>query len=260
MTLVMEHVSNHSFAEFSKMYAAGTHYPKHTHEEYVISANLTGHERIWFDGKSQEVGPNQITLYNPLTIQSSEFCPTGTHFMSIHLDARQVRTVLAENDALGNRDQPIFHEGVITDSALLSAIREFEKAPQPDEQEERLVRLLIEMTRFQSKPDISIMPAKLSRLIEYMRENLQENISLEHLCREANISKFHLVRAFKKTTNLPPMQYFKQLKLIEGRRRLRKGETPLKIAMDLGFYDQGHFCNAFRKVMGVSPVRYTSML
>lgn len=68
-----------------------------------------------------------------------------------------------------------------------------------------------------------------------MKANLYEPIDLEDLCIEANLSKFHLVRSFKSQKHLPPMQYLRQLRLIEARRRLRLGDSPTRIAVDLGF-------------------------
>ena len=37
--------------ECSRVCAISTSYPKHTHEEYIISANLKGIESVWVDNK-----------------------------------------------------------------------------------------------------------------------------------------------------------------------------------------------------------------
>ena len=47
-----------------------------------------------------------------------------------------------------------------------------------------------------------------------------------------------------------------QLRLSEARRRLRDGMHPGEVAEALGFYDQSHFINAFRRVMGMTPHQY----
>jgi AraC-like DNA-binding protein len=47
-----------------------------------------------------------------------------------------------------------------------------------------------------------------------------------------------------------------QLRLHRARDLLRSGIHPLDTAIALGFYDQSHFINAFRKVMGITPHHY----
>lgn len=258
MSPVMEHLIKHESVECSKIKAVGSKYPKHTHEEYVISANLSGHERIWFNGQYQDVFPNQITIYNPLTIQASEFSPRGAQFLSVHLNAQKISSVL--DDGSKTQALPTFREGVACDGALFKSILGLYESSHSIQQEEALLVFIGELTRFKAKPSRGIEPIRVSRLIEYMNDNLYEEISLEDLCLEANLSKFHLVRSFKAYKCLPPMQYFNQLRLIEARKRLRAGDQPVRIATDLGFFDQGHLTNAFRKVMGVSPYNYSSML
>ena len=258
MSLVMENLNKHSFAECSKVFAAGSKYPKHTHEEYVVSANLAGHEKIWFGGLSAEVRPNQITIYNPLTIQASEFCPGGTQFISVHLEAYQMNAML--NEVGISRGTAIFKEGVADDSRFFDTIVGLYVSSSLVEREEALYSFMAELARFKIEPSMNIEPIRVTRIVTFMQENLYEEINLEDLCAEANLSKFHLVRSFKNSKGLPPMQYFNQLKLIEARKRLRKGESSAPVAAELGFFDQGHLCNSFRKVMGISPGKYVSML
>jgi AraC-like DNA-binding protein len=43
---------------------------------------------------------------------------------------------------------------------------------------------------------------------------------------------------------------------MEARNRLRRGVPVQDVAFELGFFDQSHFINAFRKVLGVSPLRF----
>ncbi|WP_168199590.1 AraC family ligand binding domain-containing protein [Pantoea sp. CCBC3-3-1] len=54
------------------------------HDEYVISANLSGIEEIWLAGKTSNVESGQVILYNPGTIQTSRFDNKDVEFISIH--------------------------------------------------------------------------------------------------------------------------------------------------------------------------------
>ena len=47
-------------------------FPRHTHDEFVISTNLNGVERVWLDGTTFDVETGVITTYNPHQLQGSE--------------------------------------------------------------------------------------------------------------------------------------------------------------------------------------------
>ena len=47
--------------ECSRVRARNSGFPKHLHNEYVISANLTGIEEIWLAGKTAYVKSGQVT-------------------------------------------------------------------------------------------------------------------------------------------------------------------------------------------------------
>jgi len=55
------------------------------HDEYVISANLSGIEEIWLTGKTSNVESGQVILYNLGTIQASGIDNKNVEFISIHL-------------------------------------------------------------------------------------------------------------------------------------------------------------------------------
>ena len=117
------------------------------------------------------------------------------------------------------------------------------------------MRLLAALQR-SSDPAPRLLQGRLPQLLDYMRDHLSQEISLDDLCQVACCSKFHLVRSFQQALHVPPIHYFNQLRLMEARRRLLQGEKPSQIALALGFYDQSHMSNAFRRVMGISPSRY----
>ncbi|MEG1039302.1 MAG: AraC family transcriptional regulator [Pseudomonas sp.] len=256
MTLVMENLTRFERIECSMVNASGARYPKHTHEEYVISANLSGLERIWFNGKQQAVLSGEVTLYNPMTVQASEFCSAGAQFISVHLDAQQVHSIFDQTSSANGL--PTFEEGVLRDDGLFRSILALNEQLDNSGRDEALLVLFTELARFRTTPATLDEPVRLAQLIRFMKDNLYEAIELEDLCAEANLSRFHLVRSFKALKSLPPMQYFKQLRLIEARRRLRLGHSPARIAVELGFFDQAHLSNAFRNVMGTTPSNYRS--
>lgn len=101
---------------------------------------------------------------------------------------------------------------------------------------------------------------RLNVVIEYWRENLSVKLLLDRLAQMAGLSKYHLVRFFTRHTGMHLLQYHMQLRLHQARYLLRRNVYPLDAAIMLGFYDQSHFINAFRKVMGTTPHHYASQV
>ncbi|NBA97927.1 AraC family transcriptional regulator [Pseudomonas sp. R5(2019)] len=257
MALITEHLRTCGLVESAWVNASAASFPRHTHDDYVLSANLRGVEQIWLDGVSSEVHAGSVTLYNPLAVQGSEFGPQGVEYISLHLDPEAVRRVIVDNHLEGPQDCPTFAQGVLQQPALFQAIVDFASvAPQQlAEQDEAFIALLCQLLeRGPGKP--GEQTASLQRARDAMHDTLSERLSLEALADIAGMSKYHFVRCFKKDTGLAPLQYQMQLRLIEARRRLRLGQRPLDVAVALGFYDQSHFITAFRKVMGVTPQVY----
>ncbi|PJZ53897.1 hypothetical protein CH380_07795 [Leptospira adleri] len=88
-------------------------------------------------------------------------------------------------------------------------------------------------------------------------EEISEKIMIEDMAAEIGMSKFHFLREFKKTTGETPYQYVLKLRISEAERLLSVPDYKIsKIAYELGFNDQSHFTNAFRKAKGVSPQSY----
>ncbi|WP_228270849.1 AraC family ligand binding domain-containing protein [Acinetobacter seifertii] len=84
--------------ECSRTIACNDAYPRHVHDEYVISANISGIEEIWLNGKQDSVKAKQVTIYNPTSIQSSRFSNNQVEFFSIHLPQCALRAFVSENN------------------------------------------------------------------------------------------------------------------------------------------------------------------
>lgn len=248
--------------ECSRVQARNAGFPKHLHDEYVISANLTGIEEIWLSGKTAYVKSGQVTLYNPGTIQASRFDNQPVEFISVHMPQSVMKMLVDEENVRSDREAPILREGIINNARLFDALYRFAASARHEQsinQEQELILLcgeLLETPAMQQGSD----EQRISLVIDYLREHLNVKPQLEILAQMAGLSKYHLVRCFTRHTGMPPLQYHMQLRLHQARDLLRKNVHPLDAAIMLGFYDQSHFINAFRKVMGTTPHHYASQV
>ena len=98
---------------------------------------------------------------------------------------------------------------------------------------------------------------RLRRVNAYMRERLDAPISLDALAREAGLSRFHLLRSYKKAFGETPFRRLTRLRMEQAQCLLSDGhEAVTEIAMRCGYDNPSHFATAFRRAVGVSPSAY----
>jgi len=81
-------------------------------------------------------------------------------------------------------------------------------------------------------------------------------VDLDTLAQEAGISRFHLLRAFKRQYGLPPHAYQVGLRVAKAQRLLRRGLPLAQVATECGFTDQSHLTRHFKQALGVTPGRF----
>jgi AraC-like DNA-binding protein len=94
----------------------------------------------------------------------------------------------------------------------------------------------------------------VDRAIQFITHHYKNSFSLDELAAQSFLSKFHLLRIFKNKTGLTPYAYQIQLRLNEARRLIFQEKSLTEIAYELGFADQAHFTNTFKKhANGANP-------
>jgi len=261
-------VQGDSFVRFGRLDRLELHhgrytdfgFPKHSHDEYVIGLNYSGLEHVWLDGKTFEVPPGLVTVYNPGEVQSSGCdAPEGWEFKSLYVDIETVRWALGEQAA--PHSHWVLEQPLIDDPDLLSLLQRLDPlhlAADAPGQRELAVDFIGRLFRRHSRAGAprQILHSKLRRAIDYIHDHLGEAVRLEDLAAVSDLSPYHLVRACRRLTGFPPHQYQLQARIRCAKTRLRKGEKIADIAADLGFVDQGHLHRNFRRIVGVTPGQY----
>jgi AraC family transcriptional regulator len=98
---------------------------------------------------------------------------------------------------------------------------------------------------------------RLRRVLDHIEANLGAELTLAELADIACLNPFHLSKSFKAAMGVGPQRYVTQRRVERAKALLRDTATPLvAIAQDLGFSDQSHFTNVFRRETGVTPARF----
>jgi len=88
--------------------------------------------------------------------------------------------------------------------------------------------------------------------------SLGGKISQENLAEKAEISLRHFRRKFKDVIGVSPKYFCKVIQLNTVFEMLSANDTEKlhHLALDCGYYDQAHFINDFKKLIGKSPVNF----
>lgn len=99
------------------------------------------------------------------------------------------------------------------------------------------------------------------KVIYYMRENVESNLTLERLSTYFGFSPSHFSARFQEETKQSPIKYLIALKIEKACQYLELSNMKISdIYPKLGFQDAAYFSRTFSKVMGVSPSKYRESL
>jgi AraC-like DNA-binding protein len=97
---------------------------------------------------------------------------------------------------------------------------------------------------------------KISNVIKYINENLGSELSLDKLAARFYLSKYHLLREFKRNVGYTIHQYMQRKRLIMAKSLLKEGQQVTEVCMRCGFGDYSNFIRAFKREFGMSPRKY----
>jgi len=104
------------------------------------------------------------------------------------------------------------------------------------------------------RPEIA---EKIQDSIDFLEENLEEDIRLEDLARVACFSIFHYHRLFKEVVGQPAIDYLRKRRLAKAADELIETDEKIaSIALRYQFCSQESFTRAFSRQFGLPPGRY----
>jgi len=100
--------------------------------------------------------------------------------------------------------------------------------------------------------------ALVDKSIEYILDNIYNQLDIAALCKHSHVSKPYLFKAFSKVLKMPPNKFIQLCKMKKAEQMIKITSLSMKeISQTLGFSSQYYFCNVFKKFFGVSPKEYS---
>ena len=121
-----------------------------------------------------------------------------------------------------------------------------------------LLRLLVQIIRNlrKNREHTGLMEPKNDRvlkLIRYMDAHLAEDISIDALAEHVYLSKYHMMRLFRKETGITVHDYLTQRRLLLARDHIRAGLSATDACYRSGWRSYSSFTRAYAKQFGTTP-------
>lgn len=246
-------------------------YDRHAHTEYAFGVTLAGRQDFFSAGAYHRNPPGSVIFFNPEQPHDGE--SGGDHrldYVMAYIAPEAMAAFFAEaaGDARGGRllsPQTLIMDPVLRDAILALARLVREGVGSWIDQEHLLQQIAARMVqragRYQPLAPTNARPDRLlMRACDYIRDHLEEELSLERISAAANLSRYHFLRLFRAQFGMTPHQYVISCRIDAARGALEAGATPGEAALQYGFADHSHFNRRFKRIHGVTPFQYQRCL
>ncbi|NMG09258.1 AraC family transcriptional regulator [Brasilonema sp. UFV-L1] len=242
--------------------------PEHYASHYTLAIRLRSQSRLerWLGDrhKSENCMPGDVVVIPPQV--THKVCSSQkSEFIALCLPSEFVSNVAGESinqDALGiiphfSKPDPLIYQiGLALKTAL-----ESDGAASRLYAESMATALSAHLLQHYSAPKRVLceyqggLPKyKLQRVIEFIIDNLADNLLLGAMAQEVSMSQYHFARLFKQSTGLAPYQYVMQTRIERAKILLLQSQLKIsEVASQVGFADQSQFTRHFKRILGVTP-------
>jgi len=98
---------------------------------------------------------------------------------------------------------------------------------------------------------------RLGRVLDYIGDNLADDLSLSELATVAGMSPHYFAELFRRSTGYPPHRYVLLKRIERAKQALSDTRcSVLEVGFDIGFQNSSHFARVFHKFVGMSPSQF----
>ena len=122
-----------------------------------------------------------------------------------------------------------------------------------------LLRLLVEIGRNRENPETSgtspVVPKdkRIADILRYIDEHLSEDLDAEVIAKAFFISKYHMMRLFRRETGTTVHLYITQKRLVKARELMDAGMRATEACYRCGWRSYSSFTRAYGKHLGTTP-------
>ena len=107
------------------------------------------------------------------------------------------------------------------------------------------------------KPTNKISKHKFKQAVEYINDNLSQDITLAELANLVDMNQYQFTREFKVAIGTSPHKYLLERRIEQAKELLSRTQISIaEISYNIGFSSQSHFTSTFRRLTGTTPAFY----
>ncbi len=241
---------------------------RHCHDQHEILYVIEGGGRYIVEGTEYPILRGSLLLVPRLSYHCVELDP-GIPYERYVLNfsdgdiSRDAGGVLSR--IFNSGENGCFYSADSLSPAIMSIFDRFENADIFDEHDREiytkclLTELILHLSVSQ-KESVAHDDEELGvRVIKYLNEHIDKDVSLDKLSKRFFVSKYYLCRAFKKHNGISVHGYINQKRVMYAKQLIESGETASGAAYKVGFGDYSAFYRAYVKIVGTSPTNNESV-
>ena len=235
----------------------------HCHDFYEILFVHSGSGKYIVEGAEYKVCPRTLMLIRPFAyhhLSLDKSCVYERHLIHFSKSAVSTDAVrLLEGMTSSDEEHGKYYPPRNLGNTTVSVFDRFEIAENLPETERSayvktlLSELIILLSASTGEKMVQNEDELGARVIRYLNNNIDSDVSLDTLAKRFFVSKYYLCRAFKKHNGVSVHGYINKKRIMYAKQLIESGETASGAAYKVGFGDYSAFYRAYVKIVGRSP-------
>lgn len=249
----------------------------HIHDCYEIYYSIFGGKQFLIDNKVYSINPGDVFVINQYESHYISQVEKEAHeriVISIHPDfLKKISTKYTNlNDCFTKREKGFSHKIALDKEAQQRFLYYINKITSASGYGSDLIErtaftelMLLLNNGYLAKHEettkmVSIKYNKqVDDIINYINQNLQEDISLEDISSQFYISTSYICRIFKSSTGMTINKYITARRISIAKSLLAEGLSVNEVCEQCGYNNYSNFVKAFTKAVGISPKKYANL-
>ncbi|MEE3343111.1 MAG: AraC family transcriptional regulator [Bacilli bacterium] len=94
-------------------------------------------------------------------------------------------------------------------------------------------------------------------ILEYIDNNINNKISIKDICDKFYYNRYYIMKLFKREIGVSINNYINNIRIYNSTKLIKDSNySMLMIGLYNGFYSLEYFSEMFKKIIGVSPLKY----